>query len=92
MRFFTPGEGRNVVPLKTGFPSFRNKYRPLPAAKNTAHCTEKRIQKYPVPSRCPSLLRKIHLHADAVDTQWGKSVRAGGCYYGGAYNLFAMYH
>jgi len=31
---------------------------------------EERIQKYPVLSRCPGLLRKIHFHADAVDTQW----------------------
>lgn len=31
---------------------------------------EERIQKYPVPSRCPSLLCRIHLRADTVDTQW----------------------
>jgi len=65
MWFFTPGEGKNVVPLRTR--------SPRRSEINIGHHHYRRlkiIQKYPVPSRCPSLLRKIHFHADAVDTQW----------------------
>lgn len=58
---------------KGGFSSFRNKYRPSPfpgRLKIRPIVQEERIQKYPVPSRCPSLLCRIHLRADTVDTQW----------------------
>lgn len=78
MIFYALDETRNAPPAygKTGrgfLSSFRNKYRPSPRSRQLKIrpiVQEERIQKYPVPNRCPSLLCRIHLRADTVDTQW----------------------